>query len=420
MSSFSENVSAWISQAAEKLNISAGELVKLKTPDNVLEFSVQVKMDSGEIKNFPAWRVQHKNILGPYKGGIRFHQDSSLDEVKALASLMTWKTAAVNLPFGGSKGAVKVNPHELSRRELEELSRGYIRAIWKEIGPEKDIPAPDVGTNSKIIDWMTDEYSKLSNAWSPAAFTGKSIEKGGSWGREAATGFGGYVILREYLSYQAKLGTKPLTAVVQGFGNVGSHLAKLLFENGFKIMAIADSKGGLLEADGIDIHRMLDEKEKTGLIDRGKCYAADCDKRNACVLCKQISNEELLESPADILIPAALENQITEKNAGNIKAKIILEMANGPVIPEADKILEGEGIEIIPDILANGGGVAGSYFEWLQSREQKYWSEEEFLKKLDKQMSQAFKNAAKIKAEYDVSWRLATYILALKRITNRR
>ncbi len=417
--SFLENTEEIIKEAASLAGISKDVLVKLETPDKVLEFEISVKMDDGSAKNFPGWRVQHNDKLGPYKGGIRFHPDSNLDEVKALASLMTWKTSVVNLPFGGGKGAVQADTHTLSKRELEQICRGYVRKIWQDIGPDKDVPAPDVGSNAQMMDWMADEYSKLVGHSEPAVFTGKPIEKGGSQGREVATGFGGYVTLREYLKKSPityNLKPTSLNVAVQGFGNVGSNIAKLLFERGFKVIAISDSKGGLLESDGIDINRIIDEKEKTGLIDQGKCYAVDCDKKNACILCQQISNDELLELSVDILIPAALENQITEKNADKIKAKVILELANGPVSHEADKILEKKGVEIIPDILANGGGVVGSYFEWIQSKSGKYWGGKEVLEKIDAQMTEAFRGVAETKSKYNTSWRLAAYVRALNRV----
>ena len=410
MSTFFENTKKLVEEAAKILNLSRDVLARLQKPDKILEFEVAVGQ-----KRFSAWRVQHSNALGPYKGGIRFHPDSNLDEVEALASLMTWKTSLMGLPFGGGKGAIRVDPKNLNAEELEELSRGYVRALWQEIGPQKDVPAPDVGTNAQILDWMADEYSKLVGAWTPATFTGKSVEKGGSRGREIATGFGGYVILREFFqlgSLASKLEAKLPSVVIQGFGNVGMNIAKILFQGGFKIVAISDSKGAFFEEDGIDINKVSDVKEKTGIIDRKLCYAMSSHKES----CRQFTNEELLELPVEVLIPAALENVINKDSAEKIQAKIILEMANGPVTPEADIILARRGVEIIPDILANGGGGVGSYFEWMQNLENQQWSEEEVLQKIDEKMIEAFRAMSDTKKQYNTTWRLASYIKAVKRV----
>lgn len=415
MSGFFSNVLNFIEEAASLANIPKDVLSSLKKPDKVLEFQIPVQMDDGTTKNFQGWRVQHNHKLGPYKGGIRFHPASNLDEVQALASLMTWKTSVSNIEFGGGKGAVAVDSRSLSKRELEKLSRGYVQKIWQDIGPDKDVPAPDVGTNSEILDWMTDEYSKLTGHWSPAAFTGKSIEKGGSQGREVATGFGGFVAIREYIKLNPnKFGKNP-TVAIQGFGNVGANIAKLLFEAGFRVVAISDSKGALYQKDGIDIAKVLDIKEKTGIIERNKCYTVLCEQEGLCHTCEELSGEELLELPVDILIPAALENQITEDNADKIKAKLIMEMANGPVSRAADQILNKK-IDIMPDILANSGGVVGSYFEWIQSKEQKYWSEQEVLEKIDQKMTEAFAAVNETKIKYQTTWRLATYVRAINRV----
>lgn len=413
MSSFLQNTQKLIHEAAAVAQVPNGVLESLQKPNKILEFEIPLKKDSGAEQKFQGWRVQHNNVLGPYKGGIRYHSDSSLEEVEALASLMTWKTSLMGIPYGGGKGAVKVNPRNLSVRELEELSRGYVRAVWANIGPKVDVPAPDVNTNAHIMDWMTDEYSKLIGHWEPAAFTGKSVEKGGSKGREIATGFGGFVVLREYLKAHDITNS---TVAIQGFGNVGSNIGKILFNHGFKIIAISDSKGALYEKDGIDIHKVLDVKEKTGIIERTQCYAVSEEKRGQNMLCKEFSNKELLEMEVDVLIPSALENQITEENAPRIKAKVILEMANGPTTIEADKILHERGIDVIPDILANGGGVVGSYFEWVQSLEQKYWSEEEVLQKIDEAMVSAFAAVLEAKRFYNTTWRLASYIRAILRV----
>lgn len=418
MSSFLENTRKFINEAANIAGISGDILARLEKPDRILEFEIPV----GE-KKFQAWRVQHNNILGPYKGGIRFHPESSLDEVKALASLMTWKTSLMGLPFGGAKGAVKVDTRQLNTEELEELSRGYVRAIWKEVGPNKDIPAPDVGTTSQIMDWMTDEYAKFAGHWEAAsgslrsrsetseprpnwraAFTGKSVEKGGSYGRDMATGFGGYVILREFLesSNSPFSGIDARTVAIQGFGNVGAHIAKILHKHGFRVVAVSDSRGGIYSENGLSIPNIIEAKEKTGKFPQGEI--------------QEISNDVLLELPVDILIPAALENQITEKNASAIQTKVILEMANGPVTPEGEKILLQKNIHILPDILANGGGVVGSYFEWVQSKAAEHWSKEEVLRRIDAQMKEAFLALLITKEKYKIFWRLAAFVRAMMRV----
>jgi glutamate dehydrogenase/leucine dehydrogenase len=416
MSSFLENTTTYLTRAASLARIPGDLLVRLEQPDRVHEFEIAVRMDNGSEKKFQAWRVQHNRALGPYKGGVRFHPNSALDEIKALASLMTWKTAVMGLPFGGAKGAVRVAPRSLSMRETEEVARGYVRGVWREIGPDKDIPAPDVGTNSLIMDWMADEYSRLVGAWTPAAFTGKSIEKGGSRGREVATGFGGAVILREIShSVPGLAGDRSqIRVAIQGFGNVGAHIAKKLAAEGFKVVAISDSRGALLEESGIDVPKLLEVKERTGIIERSTCYAL-VGHTNSC---KEFTNQELLELPVDILIPAALENQITAENAAKIRAKVILEMANGPVTPEAEEELISRGIEVIPDILANGGGVSGSYFEWVQSKAENYWSEGEVLRRVEKTMQEALQRVAETKERFATSWRLAAYITALQRLVS--
>ena len=416
MSTFLQNTQKLIDEATKIAGVSDAMKNSLETPEKGLEFKIPVKMDNGLEQNFQAWRVQHNSALGPYKGGLRFHPDSNLDEVSALASLMTWKTSLAGIPYGGGKGAIKVDPKKLSKRELEELSRGYVRGLWQNIGPQKDIPAPDVNTNSEIMDWMTDEYTKLSGKSGLATFTGKSVEKGGSRGREIATGFGGFVILREYLNLNPNAYNLKPSVAIQGFGNVGSNIAKLLYENDFKIIAISDSKGALYEKEGIDISKVIDIKEKTGIIQRNLCYGI-ADHNNEP--CKQLTNEELLELPVDILIPAALESVITEKNADKIQAKVILELANGPITAEADAILSKKEIEVIPDILANAGGVVGSYFEWMQNLKGESWGEGEVLEKIDDQLVAAFQEVVKTKGKYpNISWRMASFVRAIERVAD--
>lgn len=395
---------------AKYLEIPADTLEILKQPQKVLEVNFSVKMDNGKIKVFKGFRSQHNNALGPYKGGIRFHPDVTREEVMALSMWMSWKCAVAGILFGGGKGGVAVNPKELSEGELERLSRGYARAICPIIGPEVDVPAPDVGTNGKIMGWMMEEIGGL------ATFTGKSVEKGGSLGREQATGRGGVYVLQaiterlassKLASSDQELNAKryALNAkriAVQGFGNVGYWFAKLAQEAGFEIVAISDSKGGIV-GDLRDMESVREWKEKSGsvVVFQGT---------------KTITNEELLELDCDVLVPAALENAITRDNADKIKAKIIIEMANGPITPEADEILNKKGILVVPDILANSGGVTVSSFEWEQNRRGEKWSESTVNNKLEEKITGAFEEVWKTKEDKKVDLRLAAYILAVDKI----
>ena len=416
-----------IEETLKFLGIDGGVLEKLKKPQKILEFQVS----SGK-KKYKGWRVQYNNARGPFKGGIRFHPDVNLDEIKALAVWMALKAALINIPMGGAKGGIAVDPFKLSKKELESLSRGYIRAIYKNIGPWKDIPAPDVNTNAQIMAWMTDEYSKIADVFSPAVITGKPVEIGGSYGRENATGIGGAFVLINFLKNnyfcdesgkeknKCLIGRKgdrfdpsKLTVAIQGFGNVGSSVAQALYKEGFKITAISDSKGGIYSEHGFNIFEVIGCVKKTGTVSGCYCVGNICEAPGNY---KIISNKELLESDADILIPAALENQITKENAGKIKAKIILEMANGPVSLEADAILKKRGILMIPDILANAGGIAVSYFEWMQNLQGDRWEEEAVLSKLHKLMIGSLSDLMKTVEKYNVDMRTAAYILAVERI----
>ncbi len=385
-------------EAATKAGVDQSVVEQLKVPQRVVEVNFPVKMDSGSLQIFKGFRVQHNNFRGPYKGGIRFHPQVSLDEVKSLAFWMTFKTAVIDVPFGGGKGGVIVDPKKLSESELEKLSRAYAKAIAPVIGPNLDVPAPDVNTNSKIMAWMAEEVGN------PATFTGKPIDKGGSEGRTEATGLGGVYAL---LGVLGKLGKKPedLTVAIQGFGNVGSFTAKFLVEHGFKVIALSDSKGGVVIKDGI---KNIDEIEK-GKEEKGSL-------QQALESSQKISSEQLLELDVDILVPAALENVITLDNAQNIKAKIILEMANGPISKEADKILEQNGVVVIPDILANSGGVAVSYFEWYQNMNNEHWTKEEVFKKLKEKMEQSVEDVWSVHQTENVPLRESAYILALQRL----
>jgi glutamate dehydrogenase/leucine dehydrogenase len=395
-----QNALEQLRKVAELIKLDKSTLEILSHPRQEVTVSFPVRMDNDEIKVFTGYRIQHNNARGPTKGGLRFHEGVHLDEVKALSMWMTWKCAVVNIPYGGAKGGVIVDTKKLSEKELERLSRAFTRSIAKVIGPQEDIPAPDVATNPKIMAWIVDEYSKIAGKFTPAVITGKPINIGGSEGREFSTSRGGIFVLKEAI---AKLRLKNPSIAVQGFGNVGSFAAKFLHEQGYKVVAVSDSKGGIYNPKGLDMKRIFEIKEKTGSVTNYKDG-------------KTITNEELLELPVDILVPAALENQITEKNANKIKAKVILELANGPTTPSADIILEKKNILIVPDILANAGGVSVSYYEWLQNLKNEHWPEKGVLEKLEKLMKTAFDDVYKAKMEYKVTMRTAALVLAVKRV----
>lgn len=399
------NAKQQFEKALSYLKVSDNVKKVLENPKKVIEVKIPVIMDDGSSKEFKGFRVQHNNALGPTKGGIRYHPDVNLDEIKALAFLMTFKCSVLGLPFGGAKGGVVVNPKNLSERELELLSRGYITAMFDFIGPDKDIPAPDVYTNEKIMSWMMDEYSKIAGKSSPAVVTGKPISLGGSLGRDDATSRGAYYIIKELMKYK-----KNPRVAIQGFGNAGYHIAKLLYDDGYKIIAVSDSKGAVFSKDNLDPDIIFNHKKNKGAIDESFC-------KETFPLCKYISNKDLLELDVDILIPAALENQITEENANSIEAKIIVELANGPTTPEADSILNKKGIIVVPDILANAGGVTVSYFEWFQNKNHESWSLDRVHSELRTKMIDAFNAIYKIKEEKSLDLRTASYIHALKRLS---
>jgi len=385
----------------------------LEKPQREIKAYLPLKRENGEIEIFEGYRIQHNNFLGPYKGGIRYFPEVGEDEIKTLAFLMTIKCALVNLPLGGAKGGIKVDPKNLSEKELENLSREYVRKIYDFIGSDKDIPAPDVNTNAKIMDWMVDEYLKIYNSKDiklKATFTGKSIENDGSEGREEATGKGGEIILERFIE---KIGfKKPLNVAIQGFGNVGYNLAKFLYQKGYRLVALSDSKGGIYSKEGFNPEMVMECKKEKGMISGCYCIGTVCDSN----LGIDISNEELLELDVDVLVPAALENVITKENADRVRAKIILEMANNPLTEEADEILNKKGVIIIPDILANSGGVTVSYFEMLQNLNNEKWSKEKVFEELEKYLSKAFDEVWEIKEKLNVDLRKASFIVALKRI----
>lgn len=396
-----ENCLKQLEKIKEIVGLEDNLYVQLQSPQKLLEVSIPVKMDDGSIKVFTGYRSQHNDARGPYKGGIRFHPEVNISEIKALSAWMTWKTAVVNIPLGGGKGGVVVDPKQLSSRELEQLSRGYILGIHKLIGPETDVPAPDVYTDPKIMGWMMDEYEKLAGSHKPGVITGKPLSIGGSQIREYSTAQGAVYVLNKAAE---KLGLKKNATVgIQGFGNAGSYMAKILREQGHRIVAISDSKGTVINSQGLNIAEVKKHKEKTGSV-------VDCPES------ERSEGLKYLEHEVDILIPAALESAITKENAGAVKAKLVVELANGPVTPEADEILEKKNILVVPDILANAGGVVVSYFEQVQNAYGYYWEENEVLEKLEKTMSGAFEEVWREKEKYQTSMRMGAYALAVERV----
>ncbi|OGH64184.1 MAG: glutamate dehydrogenase [Candidatus Magasanikbacteria bacterium RIFCSPHIGHO2_01_FULL_41_23] len=397
-----ENALTQLSRAANVMKLDPQVHEKLKSPKKVHSASITIIMDNGSTKTFPAWRSQYNDALGPYKGGIRYHPGVTEDEVKALSFWMTMKCAVVGLPLGGGKGGIIVNPKELSETELEKLSRGYIQAFYQHLGPTKDVPAPDVYTNSQIMAWMLDEYEKLTGEHAPGMITGKPLCLGGSRGRDKATAQGGVFVLLEAVKKMDMIPNET-TVAIQGFGNAGAHMAELLAVQGFKIVAVSDSKGAIKSANALDISALTAHKEKNSAV-------------TGFTGTETITNEQLLELPVDILIPAALENQITAENAGRIKAKMILELANGPTTPEADAILFKNNVVVVPDILANAGGVTVSYFEQVQNASNYYWTDEEVMEKLQKIMITAFAGVWATKEKYAIDLRTAAFVTALERV----
>ncbi|MCC9604958.1 Glu/Leu/Phe/Val dehydrogenase [Blastopirellula sp. JC732] len=384
---------------------------RLKHPKQVLEVTIPVRMDDGSLRIFTGYRVRHDATRGPTKGGIRFHPNVDLAEVKALAFWMTFKCAVANLPYGGGKGGVIVDPKELSRLELERLSRGYIERIADFIGPEVDVPAPDVYTNAMIMGWMMDEYSKIRRQHTPAVITGKPIPLGGSLGRDDATGRGAYYCIKEL---ESKRGWKPehQKVAVQGFGNAGQAVARLLHADGYNVVAVSDSRGGIYKETGFDVPSLAHVKNESRRLQAVYCEGSLCEAISADI----ITNEELLELDVDILIPAALENVITGENAPRIKAELIVEAANGPLSDEADDILNDKGTLVIPDILANAGGVTVSYFEWTQNRAGYYWPLELVHQRLHETMSREFNVVFNLANQKEIDMRTAAYVVALNRI----
>ena len=396
-----QNAMSQLDKVAKIKNFGDEFITRLRQPDRDIRISIPVKMDDDSTKIFEGYRVEYNNALGPYKGGIRYHQDTEINEVKALAFWMALKCAVAGIPMGGGKGGITVNPKELSKGELERLSRGWMQKMADILGPKKDVPAPDVNTTPEIMAWMADEFKKITGDATGAVITGKPLDKGGSEGRGTATAQGGFFVF-EALKKDLNLPEK-CNVVIQGFGNAGSYAAQIWKNAGHKILAVSDSKGGVYNPDGLDIEKLMEYKKNNGSI---------ANFPNT----KNITNEELLEVGTDLLIPAAFENQITETNADKIKAKVILELANGPITPEADEILFKKGIHIVPDILANSGGVTVSYFEWDQNLKNEHWSEKEVFEKLEPMLADSSKRILEKAKESNTDLRRGAFILALERI----
>ncbi|HOB41768.1 MAG: Glu/Leu/Phe/Val dehydrogenase [Bacillota bacterium] len=401
-----EQVLARLREAARILNLEPGIFEILAEPERTLEVALPIEMDDGSIKVFTGYRCQHSTVRGPAKGGVRYAMDVCMDEVKALSSWMTWKCAVAGIPYGGGKGGIRVDPTQLSENELKRLTRRYVYAIYPIIGPEKDIPAPDMGTNAQIMGWFVDTYSVLNGVYSPGVVTGKPVPIGGSIGRREATGRGVVFAVRELL---LRLNKKPseITCAVQGYGNVGSVAATLAHEMGCKVVAVSDISGGHYNPGGLNIPHITKYVEENRVLEGYSEPGVS-----------NISNADLLTLDVDLLIPAALQNQITEENAEDVRAKFIVEGANGPTTAEADKILAANGVLVVPDILANAGGVICSYFEWVQNLQNFYWTEEEVNSRLDKIMTHSFAEVWDFAHEEDLSLRTGAYILGVKRVAD--
>ncbi len=390
--------------AAEKCGLEVGLREVLRRPRRALSLSLPVKMDDGTIRVFDGYRVQHSSARGPCKGGIRYHPDVTFDEVKALAAWMTWKCAIVNLPFGGAKGGIVCDPRKLSKDELERLTRRYAYEISPIIGPDKDIPAPDVYTDSQVMAWIMDTYSMTHGSSAPGVVTGKPLFLGGSLGRNEATARGCLFVIRSACEVSG-IKLNRATVAIQGFGNAGSIAAELLAAAGATVIAVSDSRGGILNRAGLNVPELLTHKKKTGSV-------------SGFPNSDPISNEALLELQCDILIPAALENQITLENVDRVQARIVAEAANGPTTPDADAILHQRGVLLIPDILANAGGVTVSYFEWVQDLQELFWDEDDVNRRLERVMVKAFTDVHASAKKYNVDMRTGAYIVGIERVAN--
>lgn len=400
-----EQTNYYFREAAKVLDLSEHVVKLLSTPARELVVEIPIEADSGELLIFTGYRVQHDDSRGPAKGGIRYHQEVNLDEVRSLASLMTWKTAVVDIPFGGAKGGITCDPTTMSQSEIERMTRKFVQKIHEFIGPDKDIPAPDVNTNAQMMAWIMDEYSKF-HGFSPAVVTGKPVALHGSLGREEATGRGTAIVAEEFLKSQGK-GIRGTTFAVQGFGNVGSYTVKFLSEMGGKVVAVSDVTGGLFSADGLPVPEMFAYAQKNRSL---KGFGAG----------EAISNEDLLSSDCDVLVPAALGGVLNEKNASRVKAKAILEAANHPTTPEADAIFQQRKIPVIPDILTNAGGVTVSYFEWTQNIQQFRWDLERVNAELKKIMVKSFQDVLGLVRNKSLTFRTAAFVIAIGRVARAR
>lgn len=396
------NTQVAVRDALNRLGFEEVIYEMLREPMRVLTVSIPVEMDDGHTEVFTGYRAQHNDAIGPTKGGIRFHPSVTMDEVKALSIWMSIKCGIFGLPFGGAKGGIICDPRNMSLREQEELSRGYVRAISQLVGPTKDIPAPDVYTNPQIMAWMYDEYSHIREYDSPGFITGKPLVLGGSRGRNEATALGVCLAMRE-AAIRLKKDVTDLRVLVQGFGNVGSNVAQILHKMGAKVVGISDAGGGLYNPKGLNVESLLDQRDSFGMVTTAYHNSPNI-----------LGNEEFLTKPCDVLIPAALENQIHEHNAMHIQASIIIEAANGPTTPAADQILHDKGVLVIPDVLANAGGVTVSYFEWVQNNQGFYWSEQEVNQRLEELMVSSVHNILDASERYDVSPRVAAYMVGLR------
>ncbi|SIT92134.1 Glu/Leu/Phe/Val family dehydrogenase [Edaphobacillus lindanitolerans] len=389
-----------IHEALNRLGYDEGMYELLKAPIRMTEVRIPIKMDDGKVKVFTGYRAQHNDAVGPTKGGVRFHPGVTADEVRALSMWMTMKAGIVDLPYGGGKGGIICDPREMSMGELERLSRGYVRALSQVMGPAKDIPAPDVMTNAQIMAWMMDEYSRIDEFNSPGFITGKPIALGGSQGRDRATAEGVIIAIRE-AAKRLGMEVEGARVIIQGFGNAGSFLSKFLHDAGAKVIAISDAYGALHDPDGLDIDYLLDRRDSFGTV--------------TTLFDDTITNDEMFKLDCDILVPAALENQLHADNAHDIKAKIVVEAANGATTAEATKILTERGVFLVPDVLASAGGVTVSYFEWVQNNQGYYWTEEEVHEKLYQKMTEAFENVYTTAKNRNIDMRLAAYMVGIRR-----
>lgn len=396
-----ENAMAQLDKVTKVKNFSPEFIAQLRQPNRDIRISIPVKMDDSSIRVFEGYRVEYNNALGPYKGGIRYHADTEINEVKALAFWMAIKCAVAGIPMGGGKGGITVDPTKLSKGELERLSRSWVGRLSDILGPHKDVPAPDVNTTPEIMDWMADEYEKITGDKTRATFTGKPVDKGGSEGRGPATGLGGFYVF-DSLRAQLNLPEK-CKVVIQGFGNVGSNAAEIFVANGHTVVAVSESKGAIYNENGLDIKKLIEHKKNT------KSLANFEGAKN-------ITNQELLALKCDVLVPAAFENVLTEENADKVQASVVLELANGPVTPEAEEILLKKNIPVVPDVLANSGGVTVSYFEWDQNLKGEHWTEKEVNEKLQPMMHTTAQEIYKKAKENNTSLRVGAFILALERI----